>query len=129
MNSRLENKKRNCDIYPTYNAILEAKKNCRPSGITVTELSAEVPLRNLLDHTVKRIILLQTDVINNIIEKTNNDIIQTEIIFSYGFDGSSGQSIYKQRFESSTNLSDLDCTLFATTLIPLQFSTNNKIIL
>lgn len=58
VNIRLESKNRNCDIYPKYDALIIAKKNCRPCGITVTETTARVPLQNLLEHTAKRIILL-----------------------------------------------------------------------
>ena len=46
----------NCNIWPNYNIILEAKSLCRPNGILLEELSAEVPLQNLLNHTASRLL-------------------------------------------------------------------------
>lgn len=46
---------------------------------------------------------------------------------SWGFDGSSGHSSYKQRFQncSNENSSTSDKNIFATTLIPLQLTAEN----
>ena len=46
----------NADLWPNYNLVLGAKKECRPSDIWLQELSAEVPLQSLLNHTVARIL-------------------------------------------------------------------------
>ncbi|CAH1107124.1 unnamed protein product [Psylliodes chrysocephalus] len=43
---RKEAKKRKCNIYPSYNIILAAKKNCYPKNININETSAQVPLQN-----------------------------------------------------------------------------------
>lgn len=51
------------NIWPNYNKILEAKAQCRPDGIVVKELDASVPLQNLLDHTAKRILQTDPDVV------------------------------------------------------------------
>ena len=46
----------NANIWPSYSKVLESKKRCRPDGIIFEELSAHVPLQQLLDHTTKRIL-------------------------------------------------------------------------
>ena len=46
----------NADLWPNYNVILGAKKDCRPPDIRLQELSADVPLQSLLNHTVSRIL-------------------------------------------------------------------------
>lgn len=114
MKMRLRNKKRNSDIYPTYQRLLDAKLKCRPSGVHISETVAQVPLQNLLDHTVDRIVLMQHEVF-----KQFSDISEVKLIASYGFDGSSGQSMYKQRFETERSDST-DQSLFVTTLVPLK---------
>ena len=54
---------RNCNIYPTYEVILQIKYKCRVQELSVSETIAKVPLQNLLDHTTKRIVSLQQEVI------------------------------------------------------------------
>lgn len=116
--SKLENKERNCDIYLRYEVILEGKRNCRPSEINITETTAEVSLQNLLEHTAKRISLLQTEVIDIMISESSDDIIQFEMICS----------LYKQRFEMNVNSPDTDSSLFITSVIPLRLKTINSIL-
>lgn len=52
-------KERNCDIYPIYNRVLDAKKCTYPAqeNITVTESSGCVTLQGLLDVTTRRLLL------------------------------------------------------------------------
>jgi len=95
--------------------------------ITISDVDVSVPLKNLLEHTTKRIVLLQEEPILVAMDSLNIKVLNAEIIFSYGFDGSSGQSQYKQKFESPGTQSD--STLFATTIIPLRIQTENKIVL
>ena len=54
---------RNCNIYPTYEVILQFKYKCRVQKLSVSDTIAKVPLQNLLDHTTKRIVSLQQEVI------------------------------------------------------------------
>jgi len=114
MNIRQHSKNRNCDIYPSYNKVIAAKEKCRPKGICITESVASVPLQNLLKHIVERIMLLQSEVLN-----IYADISEMKLIASYGFDGSTGQSLYKQNFVLDAS-DTLDQSLFVTTLIPLK---------
>lgn len=54
----------NCKLYPPYKSVLETKQKCYPlkSEITVTESSAQIKLQSLLNHTVERILLTQTNI-------------------------------------------------------------------
>jgi len=85
------------NIYPSYSQVIEAKMQCRPMGIEVTETSAQVSLQNLLNHTAQRLIKMQSDVF-----KQFPDSSELKLICSYGFDRSTGQSAYKQKFEIKT---------------------------
>ena len=86
-----------------------------------------MPLQNLLNHTTKRIVSLQQEVILCAIESANDNKFICEIIFSYGFDGSSGQATYKQKFDSSGVKSDN--SLLATTVIPVRLVANTNLVL
>lgn len=128
---RLETLASGADIWPSYNDIRMAKSKLRPSKelITISESSASIPLQSLLNHTAKRLIDLQTPVILQHVRRnrlTNIDIVLT---CSWGFDGSSGHSEYKQRYADKPQENVSDDSLFATTLIPLQLSTDKHVIL
>lgn len=107
-----------CDLFPSYENVQNAKLQCRPKEISVTETKAEVTLQNLLNHTASRILNMQEDVISRY-----KNIKGAKLIASYGFDGSTGQSSYKQRFLDEGPLSN-DCSLFVTTIIPLKLVGN-----
>jgi len=47
INIRLGSKKRNCDIYPSYENIILEKKNCYPRNIDITESYCKIPLQSL----------------------------------------------------------------------------------
>ena len=49
--------KQNANIYPGYDQLLDAKKACYPKSIKISEISAEVNLQALLNHTVQRLIM------------------------------------------------------------------------
>jgi len=125
INIRKSTLSKGCNIYPDYKQVWLCKSKCRPSGMIATDIMAEVPLKNVLEHTTQRIVQMQKEVILQKME--NLQEMKTEIIFSYGFDGSSGQSNYKQKFESTGNYSDN--SLFATTCIPLRLQSLQKDIL
>lgn len=127
-NIQSENKSRNCNIYPPYKSLTAVKSKCRPEGIEVLENMARVPLESLLQHTVSRLIKFQMDVLMAVLNKTESNSIDAELVVSYGFDSSTGQSNYKQQyFQESENYSD--SSLLATTLIPLQLIDSDKNIL
>ena len=130
LNIRIACKERNADIYPTYYKILKAKLLCRPDGIEVTDKVAKVPLNSIVKHTANRIVLLQENVIQQYMDANNVDICDAKMVFSYGFDGSSGQAKYKQKFDSSiVDCKDYESSLFATTIIPLRLVSSDGHIL
>nr|XP_047123607.1 uncharacterized protein LOC124806596 [Hydra vulgaris] len=107
---------------PSYEKLKEAKKMCYPEDITVTEISAEVKLQSLLNHTFLRIIKTQQDVIDSL----NVNILSNFIlILKWGFDGSSGHSEYKQRFADGRYS---DANVFLTSLVPLQLLCTNSVL-
>ena len=125
-NLRSSAKRKNADIYPPYNEVREAKRKCYPDNISITEDSAKVPLQNLLDHTALRIIEDQKEQITEVVEKLDAaEQLACTLTCKWGFDGSSGQSQYKQKF-SSTDTSD--DSLFCTTLVPLQLKYKEQIL-
>jgi hypothetical protein len=108
------------NILPTYKKVLEAKKECYPSGIKVTESKAEIDLQNLLDHTVKRIF-------QSFDEKTVSQIDKDQLVLisKWGCDGTSGQSEFKQKFsENTSNVSDTFMYLVST--VPIQLVSSNN---
>lgn len=123
---RLAAKRKKADIYPPYNQIREAKRLCYPNNISVEEDSASVPLQNLLDHTALRIIQEQKQVITEVVENMpENQKFACKLICKYGFDGSSGQSEYKQKFSSADKTDD---SLFCTTVVPLQMTFGDHVL-
>lgn len=109
------NKKHNADIYPNYNKLLEAKKRCYPPGIVIDEISAEIPLQALVDHTIDRLITVQIEVLNHISERYT--ISSLKMWFKWGCDGAAGQSRYKQTFNNSEHD---DSFIFSISLVPLR---------
>jgi len=89
---------------------------CRPMGIEVTETTAQVSLQNLLNHSAERIIKMQSDVFKQFLDSS-----VLKLICSYGFDESTGQSAYKQKFEIKTpDVQVSDQSLFVTSVIPIK---------
>lgn len=107
-------KKRNADIYPPYNRMLQAKKECYPdsSSIEINENSASIKLQALLDHTSKRILQSLSD--EEILKLPSN----LTLLSKYGCDGASGQSRYKQSFKVDGDADD--SKVFMSSLVPLR---------
>ena len=86
-------KERCSNLYPAYNHVRQAKEQYLPSSVdiwTITDFAAEIDLQALLDHTSRRIVELQMYVIEScpLLE-------QLTLHCKVGFDGATGQSIYK----------------------------------
>ncbi|XP_050295677.1 uncharacterized protein LOC126735653 [Anthonomus grandis grandis] len=109
---RDSSKEHNANIYPNYEAVTQAKKRCYPSDLIITESLAEVPLQNLLDHTITRLSESLKEVL-----KACNHLDNLCFISKWGCDGSSGLSEYKQRF---TNPTVSDASIFLPSLVPIQ---------
>lgn len=93
--TRLGAKKHGADIYPSYDRVRLAKDRCYPENIIISEISASVPLQNLLDHTIKR--LWETLDFDDTIDYAE-EYSELKCICKWGFDGSSGHSEYHQSF-------------------------------
>lgn len=122
INIRKGAKKRNCNIYPSYEILKVEKKKCYPDNCNITETSCQIPLQDLLNHTAKRILQIPT------IKSIEQNMTNLEIIYKWGCDGSSGQARYNQKFGEYTSASLTDSDLFMFSLVPLQLrcSINQK---
>lgn len=114
-------KKRNANIYPTYDVLVSAKSKCYPLGVEISNTSGEVPLQNLIDHTIMRIIESQ----KNLWETSNEKLLTA--VYKWGCDGSSGHATYRQGY-SEIDASCFDEHLFAICLVPLQILMEDSIV-
>lgn len=71
-------------------------------GITATETVANIALEDLLNHTARRILLLQEEILDNLVS-----VSSVKLIASYGFYRSSGvciRSMYKKRYDKKNKI-------------------------
>ena len=108
----------NACVYPSYHKVEAAKSRCYPPGIKVTETTAEVPLQSLLNHRTSRILSAQSLVINSLPQE---QIKTLQLFVKWGFDGSSEQSQYKQKFDDE---SASDSHMLLTSLSPLRLTSS-----
>lgn len=99
------------ELYPSYHNVLEAKKNAYPSGIVVSENVCEVGLQNLLHKTCESILKMTE------MPETNKTL---QLICKWGFDGSSGFSVYKHIPGTSESKDTSEGSIFMTSLVPLR---------
>ena len=126
-NKTLEKKSK---VFPPYNNVRSAKEECLPSpeNWLVTDYSAEVTLQDLLDHTTRRILEVAS------FSEADFEIEQFKLICKVGFDGTTGQSVYKQiRSDNQERNVVFESCLFVTCMLPLKLSgkteANEEIIL
>jgi hypothetical protein len=113
------------DIFPSLYSMRKIKNECRPDNISYTELKCNVPLQKLLDHSSKRVIkIFESDLIKEMEDK-NISIVKLKLISNIGFDGTSHQTNYNQKFESNDIPSSRDSNLFVTTLTPLSMASQD----
>lgn len=119
-NTRLLAKEHGSDIFPAYNKVREAKKECRPPAecFKLNDVCAVLPLQSHLDHTASRLLLLQEDVIYAL--KVDNNEVTIKLEVKWGGDGSSDQSQFNQKYDNVESTENSDGNLFATTLVPLR---------
>lgn len=96
---------KNCKLYPPYYIVRQAKKECYPDAqfISISENVGEIKLQPFLNHTIQRILIVQSDVIKTLLNKQLDNLF---LISKWGSDGSSGLSQYKQKFEDQNNLNN-----------------------
>ena len=120
---------RDCHIYPSYNNIILSKAKWYPENIFIDDYSAQVPLQELLKHTVKRLCEVQAPVISTM----QDGLTRLALRCKAGFDGATGQSVYKQVSGEEAGDRNLkkEESLFITCLAPLELSgfCNNKKVL
>lgn len=107
------------DVLPSYKVVQKEKSKCYPTNLIVSEQTAEVPIQNLLDHTVERLSASQKDVLNS--ASCNELTLYSKV----GIDGSSGHSEYHQRFANQTDVDDK--FVFITCLVPIKLSNNTNV--
>lgn len=120
MNIRHTTQLLNSTVFPSYNSVLEAKKLCYPPDISISEKCVDVKLQSLLHHTCKRILELQNDVLDVM---SGNVLQNLMLVVKWGFDGSSGQKEYKQKFSEQDSS---DSNVLLTSLVPLQLIGYNQ---
>lgn len=106
-------KTHNVNILPGYKKVTSGKKDAVPSNVKVTEVSAEVKLQDLMDHTAKRLIQSLTE------EETVLLPDRLTLINKWGCDGSSGQSAYKQTILTN-DTTITDANMFMASVVPLR---------
>ena len=97
------------NLYPSYHKVLAAKKECIPNSI-VSDYQAEVELQDLMDHTAKRLMKVSE----------MPDGAELQLLSKVGFDGSSGQSVYKQACGDEERNLKIEENLFLTWMVPIQ---------
>ena len=116
--------------FPPYNFVRDAKELCFPAlkdDWIITDFSVELNLQKVVDHTAKRIFEIKDVYVNK------NENLSKLIMYSkVGFDGSTGQSIYKQISEEDRNFKN-ESGMFMTCLVPLKIvkrtSEKNEVII
>lgn len=121
-----EFKARHINVFPTKQQYLDARKECYPKEMIVSELKVEIPINSLIDHTILRTYEALSIVIDAIISQSpTKKIIETSYTFSYGWDASSDHSRYNIKCPVNVN----DSTIISSTLSYLHWeTTDGKII-
>lgn len=111
--------------YPSYYKVQQAKRDCYPRAetINITDTSDEINLQALLNLTVQRML----KVLN--IQK-HHEINNFILISKWGFNGASGQSIYKQKVshEITGTEKPIDESVFISSLVPLKLMNGAHVI-
>lgn len=108
-------------LYPSYHALLSAKKSCYPEDILVNDYSAEIGLQSLIHFTIRRFFLIPNDEMFTFIAE--NDVKQLQYVVKWGCDGCGGLPRYKQTGRDVNNLVMDDSSILASSFVPLQLST------
>lgn len=125
VNTRFICKDAGFDIFPVYNQIVQAKLECRPPRecLKINDVCASLPLQALLNHIAYRLLLLQEDVIIQLASKVSTNELEVKLRSKWGFDGTSQQPQYNQKFDNvDSAVQKSDANLFATTIVPLRMT-------
>lgn len=105
-------------IYPCYDNLVEAKKRCYPANISVSETGASIPLQDLMDHTIRRMLNIDPT------KYLNRNVFNLTLLAKYGMDGATGQSIYKQKFEGAPDL--VENSIVLCCMVPLMLTDDDN---
>ena len=118
------------DVYPSYEKVRVYKNVLRPDGTVITETRASVPVQNLLQHTLERMVESESlDIDKKLAETGISGVISCQMTCSYGYDAATGQRPYKQAYEQNDNETTSDESLFACVLNPLILANDDGICL
>lgn len=115
------------NLFPSYDKVLDAKMKCRPEKVVVNETEATVALQNLVDHTVSRIIESQYDFVSRKTQSMGKQRLTAKLIMCWGFDGSSAQSQFNQKYDTVTD--HHETSVFVTSILPLKLICDDETIL
>ena len=101
------------ETFPSYLKIKKYKESLLPSEYTITEISAEIKMQELLNQTASSILELVP----------HKNFKSVTLLVKCGFDGSSGHSRYKQKF---TDPSLTDEFMFFEAMVPIHMEDNDK---
>lgn len=108
-------KEHHADVFPSYDAVLEAKQKAYPSpdSVKVSGTSAEVRLQDLLNHNASRIV----EVLDS--KGLLNDLAETdlELAHKWGCDGSGGHPQHKLKLPDEF---EEHSSILLTAIVPLQ---------
>jgi hypothetical protein len=115
------------DIWPNYDYVRAAKLNLRPDNIAfANDKSISVPLQDLLDKSVSRLLLNNSQLFDKILDlaSENSGELNIKLIFKIGFD-SSGSHETPQQADSDGDHREIK-HLMSTQLVLLQLATNDE---
>jgi hypothetical protein len=86
------------DIWPSYSYVQGAKLGLEPEQISVEESQVIAPLQEILNHTVKRLILSNPAVLQKMegIAETKDNRLETTLYYKIGFDSSGAHTVSQQ---------------------------------
>ena len=104
--------------------VSETKRECYPDSdsLTFTDMSAEVTLQALLDHTTERLVAtlpLLSEPSTPADQQCTSAPAHAVLHVKWCFDGATGQSVYKQ---AGGGDEAVEQGLLCTTLVPLQLT-------
>ncbi|KAL7290927.1 hypothetical protein TKK_0015654 [Trichogramma kaykai] len=108
---------RNCRIFPNYNKIAAAKKNCLVEILKNSESEVMVSLQNMLNKSIERLCELKAK------DWSSMSLFNLEFIVSLGFDSSSGHVSPNQvAVDQNNNNNTTQVSLFVSCLNIIQMS-------
>ena len=117
-------------IFKCYETTRKYKSLCMPeTGTVITELRAKTSLQQLINHTVERTVEAYRTEIDFASLVRTDGIIPATFTFCWGFDGASGQRMYRMAYSNQDNGDRDDSSLFAAVLSPILLQDGNSNIL